>query len=141
MVGHRPDPELLAIQVHGSPLQHAVVDRGFGQQSERGPIAVGSEDESQPALVVVEIRLSANAEHLAGVHALDVVERGTAPTVQAQPLVQAVQEPLHVVGNERPQPAAHLLTRGEGQVEAACLRERGEAVECGLLAPGFQIQG
>ena len=58
-----------------------------------------------------------------------------------QILVQAVEEPLHVVGNQTPQPAAHLLTRSEGQVEVAGLRERGKAVERGLLVPGFQIQG
>ena len=90
---------------------------------------------------MIQIRLPANAEHLAGVHTLDVFERDTAPTGQAQILIQAVEEPLHVVGNQTPQPVAHLLTRGEGQVEVAGLRERGKAVERGLLGPGLQIQG
>ena len=90
---------------------------------------------------MIQVRLPANAEHLVGVHALDILERGLAPTIQAQILVQAVEEPLHVVGNQTPQPAAHLPARGEGQVESACLRERGKAVERGLLTPGFQIQG
>ena len=146
MSAHRPDRELLAIQVHGSALQHTTVDRGFGQQSERGPVfwrtlAIGSEHQFQPALVVIQIRLPANAEHLARVHPLDVFGRGMAPTLQAQTLVQAVEEPLHVVGNQTPQPAANLLAPGEGQVEAASLRERGKAAERGLLVPRFQLQG
>ena len=140
-IAHRPGPGLLAIEVHGSALEHTGVDGGLGQQSERGPIAIGSEHQFQPALVVIEIRLPANAEHLAGVHAFDVVERGTAPTVQAQTLVQAVEKPLHVVGNETAQPAAHLLTRGEGQVEPASLRERGKAGESCLLVQGFRSRG
>ena len=31
MIGHRSDPEVLAIAVDGGTLQHAVIDRGFGQ--------------------------------------------------------------------------------------------------------------
>ena len=64
----------------------------------------------------------------------------TSPIGQAQILVQAVEDPPHVVGNQTLQPAAHLLTHGEGQIEVAGLRERGQAVKRGLLVPGFQIE-
>ena len=106
LVGHRPDPELLAIPVDGTAPQHATVDRGFGQEGQGGAVAIGAEDELQSALVVVEIHLPANAEHLAGVHALDVLERGDARTVRApEVLVQAVEEPLHVVGSRLADPS------------------------------------
>ena len=139
MIGHRPGREVLAVPVDGGSLQHAVIDCGLGQQRKRGTIAIGAEDQLQPALVVIQIRLPANAEHLVRVHAFDVFEGSLAPTSQAQVLVETVEEPLDVVGNQTPQPAAHLLTRGQGQVEVACLRERGKTLERGLLLPGLKI--
>ena len=143
---HRIAPALaplleLAIPVDDITPQPAATDRGFGQDLQGGAIPLPSQHHLQPALVVLQVHLSADAEHLGGVHALHVFHRGFFPAGAAQVLVEVVEELLHVVGDLTPQPAAHLPADGEGKVEAVGLRQGREAGGRGLVVPGLQIEG
>ena len=90
---------------------------------------------------MLQIHLSADAEHLVGVHALHIFHRGFAPAGAAQVLVEVVEELLHVVGDLASQPAAHLPADAKGKVEAVGLRQSRKQPAAVSSSQGFRSRG
>ena len=71
----------------GFTAKLAVVRRGLGQEFQSSLVSLEVQDQLEPALVVVEVRLAANAKQLLLVHVCHVLKRGVMATVAPQVLV------------------------------------------------------
>ena len=130
-----------AIPVNDVVAQQTAPNRGFGQQLKRGSVVHRPKHQPQPGLVVLEVYLTPDGEHFAGVDARHVFQRGFASTGAAQILVQVVEERLHVMRHLTPEPATYLPAHVERKGEAVGLRQFTEAGRRGRLVPRFQIEG
>ena len=129
-----------AVTAEGIGIE-AACDGGRRQQLEGDGIARPSEDRSQPALVVLQVRLPPDAQHLVPIDPLDIVRQRFVPFGVPQTVVQFVEEHLDMVRDAAAQPAAHVPAKPVRKFEPIGFGERRKAGSGRIFAPRLQVVG
>ena len=115
-------------------------DGCFRQQFQGDHVAVIAQDHSQPTLVVFEIHLPSDAEHVPGIHRIDVIHGRFVPIVPAQMLVEPIEELLNMVRDATAKAAEHLLADTLRNLKIVGLGQLAEASDRSRFIPGPQLE-